>query len=138
MARSISQNSLNWRNPRKIKISFLRWLNSLRIIPELILIPFHRFSQSKITRILFSSNSAFSFVAPYLKTKRRNSRKVSKSFKNLLNQCWIVVAVHRLITCYQCLYTLQITFQTYFHPFELFFKQNIARWNFVCSSGIRY
>ena len=132
MARSISQNSLNWRNPRKIKISFLRWLNSRRIIPELILIPFHRFSQSKITRILFSSNSAISFVALYLKTKTRNLRKVSKSFKNLLNQWWIVVAVHRLITCYQCLYTLQITFQTYFYPFELFSNKKIGKWNCVC------
>ena len=111
--------------------------NSLRIIHELILIPFYRFSQSKITRILFSSNSAFSFVVLYLKTKTRNSRKVSKSFKNLLNQCSIVVAVHRLVTCYQCLYT-QITFPTYFYPFELVFKQKIEKWNCVCPSGSRY
>ena len=46
-----------------------------RIIPKLILIPFHRFFQSKIIRILFSSNSAFLFVALYLKTKTRIPRK---------------------------------------------------------------
>ena len=57
---------------------------------------------------------------------------------HLLYQCWIVVPVHRLITCYQCLYTLQITFQTYFHPFQFFFKQKIGKWNFVCPSGNRY
>ena len=109
-----------------------------KIIPHPILIPSHRFSQWKITRILFSSNSAFLFVALYLKTKTRNLREVSKNLKNLLNQCWIEVAVHRLITCYQCLHTLQITFHTYFYPFELFFKQKIGKWNFVCPSGSRY
>ena len=129
MARLIPQNSRNWRNPPKIIISCLRWKNSPTIIPELILIPFLRFSQSKITRILFSSNLTFSFVALYLETKTRNSRKVSKSFKNLLNSCWIVVAVHGLVTCYQCLYTLQITFQNYFYPFRFFFKQKIGKEN---------
>ena len=54
--------------------------NSLKIMPKLTLIPFHRFSLSKISRILFSSNSVFSFVALYLKTKTQNLRKVSKSF----------------------------------------------------------
>ena len=47
--------------------------------------------------ILSSSNSMFSFVALYLKMKTQNSQKFSKSLKNLLNQCCIVVAVHRLI-----------------------------------------
>ena len=58
-AGSIPRNSRNRRNPRRIIITFLHWWNSLRIISQLTLIPFHGFFQSKITPILFSANSAF-------------------------------------------------------------------------------
>ena len=56
---------------------YISFTNSLRIISGPIVIPFHRFSQSRIARILLSSNATFSFVALYLKTKTRNWRKVS-------------------------------------------------------------
>ena len=80
LARLIPRNSSNRRNLRKIIITFLHTLNSLRIITQLTLIPFHGFSESKITPILFSANSAFLVMALYVKTKTRNSRKVSKTF----------------------------------------------------------
>ena len=41
-------------------------------MPKLILILFHKFFQSKVARILFSSNSTFSFVALCMKMKMQN------------------------------------------------------------------
>ena len=67
---------------RKIIIAFLQQQSSLKIIPQLTLIPFHGLSQLKITPISFSANSAFLFMALYLKAKMQNWRKVSESFIN--------------------------------------------------------
>ena len=53
---------------------------------------------------------------------KNENAEFAEGFKkfHLLYQCWIVVTVHRMITRYLCLYTLQITFQTCVYPFELF------------------
>ena len=79
------------------------------------------------------NNSSFIFLqcrvfvcGPVPKNENAEFAEGFKKF-HLLYQCWIVVTVHRLIARYQCLYTLQITFQTYFYPFELFFKQKIGK-----------
>ena len=90
--------------------------------------------KSKITRILFSSNSAFSFAALYL----NKNAEFAEGFKkfHLLYQCWIVVTVHRLIACYQCLYTPQITFQTYFYLFELFSNKKLENGTLFAEADI--
>ena len=59
---------------------------------------------------------------------KNENAEFAEGFKkfHLLYQCWIVVTVHRLIARYQCLYTLQITFETYFCPFQLFSNKKLG------------
>ena len=68
LTRLIPKNLQNQWNPRKIITVFLHKQNSLGIMPQLTLMSFHGFSQSKITPILLSANSAFSFMIIDLKT----------------------------------------------------------------------
>ena len=55
---------------------------------------------------------------------KNENEEFAKGFKkfHLLYQCWMVVKVQRLITCYQCFYILQVTFESYFYAFEPFFQ----------------
>ena len=80
LTRPIPRNSQNRRNPRKIIIAFLHRWNSLRIISQITLIPFHGFFLLNINPILFSASSAFSAMILYVKTKTRNSWKDSETF----------------------------------------------------------
>ena len=72
--RMTSKEFADRRNSRKMIITFLPQQHSLRIISQFTLIPFHGFSQTKITPILLYTNSAFLVMALYLKTKSQNSR----------------------------------------------------------------
>ena len=97
---------------------------------------------SQILSVKNNSNSIFLQFRVFVCGPIRENAEFAEGFKKFMkfteSVLFLVVTRHRLITCYQFLYTLQITFQTYFYPSELFFKQKIGKWNFVCPNGSRY